>query len=89
MKFREHRGDLSDSLTTTVEIDGWDDLVAHLKGVLAPFPSVTVTDDALHVEFYAQDDRIDWNSHIVTLDGYGVLGFTDGPCPRQDAVPAL
>jgi peptidoglycan hydrolase-like protein with peptidoglycan-binding domain len=27
----------------------------------------------------AWDYRIGWDTHIVTVDGYGVYGFTDGP----------
>ncbi len=28
---------------------------------------------------YCFDDRIGWDTYIVTVPGYGVLGMTDGP----------
>ena len=31
------------------------------------------------VKPYIFDERINWDTHIVTLEGYGVLGFTDSP----------
>lgn len=27
------------------------------------------------------DERIGWHTYIVSLEDYGVLGFTDGPIP--------
>ena len=40
-----------------------------------------MTDDMIHVSHYGFDDRIDWNDHIIVVDGHGVFGFTDEPCP--------
>ncbi|MDI9849919.1 hypothetical protein QM467_17900 [Rhodoblastus sp. 17X3] len=36
----------------------------------------------VHVSHYGFDDRIDWDDHIIVVDGHGVFGFTDAPCPR-------
>lgn len=75
MKIREHRGSLGDSMSTVVEIDAtMAALQAHVKKVLAPFGKnatmITVTNQGF-------DARIDWNSHIIEVAGYGVFGYCD------------
>lgn len=76
MKFRYHTGGLKESLATTIEIE------PPTRESLAKALSITkeeqVDPNTLLVEFYAYDDRIGWNTYIVT-DKDGVLGFTDGP----------
>lgn len=79
MKFREHRGGLKESLATCVELPPTRAaLAAHLKPWLEPL-RVPVSEAALHIHYYAYDDRIQWDTHIVMLDGFGPVGFTDGP----------
>lgn len=78
MKLREHRGSLSESLSTAVEIPPtMDALIAAIKESLQA-PKLLITKDTVHVQWYACDDRLDppdvW---IVTLKNYGVFGFTD------------
>lgn len=91
MKFREHRGGLAESMATCVEVADRAALIAVIEQRLAPFgrPFTRAQIDAgLDVEPYGcsgmplLDLRIGWYTYIVTLDGYGVLGFTDGPCPQ-------
>jgi hypothetical protein len=81
VKFREHRGGLSESMKTVVEVADHAALLEHIRRKFAEhwptFPPVTA--ETVHIKPYCYDERIEWNSHIVTLDGYGVLGFTDGP----------
>jgi hypothetical protein len=85
MKFREHRGTLEDSMKTIVELPDRAALIAHCRKLLAPY-GFEFQNSWLHVEPYAWfdsekphwDARIKWHTYIVTLDGYGVLGFTDG-----------
>lgn len=79
MKFREHRGGLDDSLKTVVEVTDREALALYCANLLRPF-NVPCLAECLQVERYGFDERIDWDTHIVTLPGYGVLGFTDGPC---------
>lgn len=80
MKFREHRALLDEAMETVVELKDRADLLRHLQKLAEPWPThPPVTDTTVHVEPYGFDKRIGWDTHIVTLDGYGVLGFTDGP----------
>lgn len=82
MKFREHRGGLSESMATTIDVADRAALVAYVARQLEPFHFTPAEIEAgLAVEPYGYDKRIDWDTHIVTLKRYGVLGFTDGPCP--------
>lgn len=79
MKFREHRGDLAESMETVVELPDHAALLEHIRKLAEPWPTFpSVTAETVHIEPCGRDERIGWNTHIVTLDGYGVLGFTDG-----------
>lgn len=78
MKFREHRGTLDDSMATVVDLPDREALIAHCWTLLGPFKHLFKEAD-LKVKPYCMDQRIGWNTHIVTLANYGVLGFTDGP----------
>jgi hypothetical protein len=49
---------------------------------LADWPSVSFFKaEQVKVEpYYGDDRRIGWrNVHIITIDGYGVVGFCEGP----------
>jgi hypothetical protein len=83
VKFREHRGGLSESMATVIDVADRRALVAYVARQLEPFYFTPAEVDAgLAVEPYMYDSRIGWDTHIVTLKRYGVLGFTDGPCPQ-------
>lgn len=68
-KFREHRGLLEDSMKTVVDLPASTDALARHLGVEA---------SRIEVKPYVYDDRINWDTHIVTMDGQAV-GFTNGP----------
>lgn len=52
-------------------------MVAYIRKLLYPF-CVDVEPENVHIHFYGSDKRIEWNkNNIVTLDGYGVVGYTD------------
>jgi hypothetical protein len=82
MRFREHRGGLAESLETTVMLDDRAALLAHLARLLADYPTAAplVSEKTVHVKHLIYDNRCDWDTYIVTVDDYGVMGFTDGPC---------
>jgi hypothetical protein len=95
MKFREHRGGLSKSMETVVEVGSKGELVAHVVKMLEPFYfDRERIEKGLNLSPYSwsrinpkpiYDERIGWHTYIVTLEGYGVLGFTDGPLPDEPA----
>lgn len=78
MKFREHKGHLDDSMKTVVDVTNREVLVKLLQSQLHPYGFV-FGDEDLKVKPYCFDDRIGWDTYIVTIKGYGVAGFTDGP----------
>ena len=78
MKFREHRGHLTDSMKTVVDIVDREALISLLQSRLQPCGFTFASKD-LKIEPYGLDDRINWDTNIVTIAGYGVAGFTDGP----------
>ena len=78
MKFREHRGMLDDSMKTVVDVADRAALISLLRSRLLPH-KVLFNDKDLKIEPYGYDSRINWNTHIVTIEDYGVAGFTDGP----------
>lgn len=71
MRFRFHRGELAESLETTVEFSDMNDLEAIIEEAHGAVGTITVKP-------YRFDKRINWDSHIVQ-DDMGVIGFTDGP----------
>lgn len=77
-KFRWHRGSLAESMETVVDFDGSKEaLVVLLKVDAMPwFPALEP--EHVAVEPYCYDERIGWDSHMVTVMG-GAIGFTDGP----------
>lgn len=81
MRFREHRGGLAESVETLTELSDRNALVNHCQSLLQPY-SFHFEPSALKVEPYGgKDTRIGWDeTYIVTVEGYGVMGFTDAPC---------
>jgi len=77
VNFRWHRGGLAESMETVVDFDGTrEGLVVLLKLDALPwFPALAP--EHVKVERYTYDDRIGWDTHIVTVGGTAV-GFTDG-----------
>jgi hypothetical protein len=80
MKFREHRGGLAESMATVVELDTKEKFLSHLRKLI---PNNAGTNGHVSFEQYEYDERIDWDTYLVRLEGYGVLGMLDGPPPRE------
>lgn len=85
MKIRMHRGALADSMETVQEIE------ATLPAVVAVIEArLGMTFDPRLIEvspYGGVDERIGWDTHIVTIRGYGVFGFTDGPLSAAAETP--
>jgi hypothetical protein len=66
-------------MTTVVELADPTALLDHIRKLAEPWPTFpAVTRETVHIHPYGYDPRIGWDTHMVTLDGYGVLGFTNG-----------
>tara|TARA_R110000851_G_scaffold268071_2_gene420677 strand:+ start:7487 stop:8386 length:900 start_codon:yes stop_codon:yes gene_type:complete len=70
--FRWHKGSLDDSMTTVVPCTSMAQLVEILCTLM---PGTTA--ERVEVKHYAFDDRIDWDTYLVTVDGAAV-GMTNG-----------
>ena len=77
-RYRDHRGMLSDSMRTVQRFSCFDDLFKHLS--VSKVGSFCVED--VKVEHYGYDDRIGWDTYILTINGNAV-GFTDGDVSRS------
>lgn len=74
--YREHRGELHDSLRTTIRVSTKQELREHILKVDEWAPKA----GKLTITKYGNgiDERINWDTHIVMWN-HTVLGFTDGP----------
>jgi len=80
MKLREHRGNLAESMATVIEIPPTlEALKTVINNELSVFGVPEITDNMIRIEPYGFDKRINWNTHIVMIAGYGVYGYIDGP----------
>lgn len=90
MKFREHRGSLAAAMETVVELEPTKSaVIAHAKKLaLACGFFFTeeeldreLTLDTVKVEPYGFDQRIGWDTHLVTstYTAIPIIGFTSGP----------
>lgn len=80
MKYRPNKSSLDQSLALVREFEGRTGLIALLREELDGW-QVAISDDLVHVTPYVMYDAFTgWkNVHIVTIDGYGVMGFCEGP----------
>ena len=72
--YRDHRGSFDDSMRTVQEFESRDDLRKHLEKTYMEVGTI-------FIKPYWIDNRIDWDTYIVTVDN-GVVGFTNGPVPE-------
>jgi hypothetical protein len=65
-------------MATMKPVASLQELVALINRDFADY-GISVNEQTVHVEPYGFDRRIGWDTHLVTIDGYGVWGMTDGP----------
>jgi hypothetical protein len=77
-KYRDHRGSLASSMATARDFRSKQELIAYLQHSLDVYGG-TYDLRTITIEKYGDgiDPRTSWDTHIVTLPGFGVLGFTD------------
>jgi hypothetical protein len=84
MKLRQHRGGLSESMATVVNIEPTkkalvEEITKQYKDVI-DMGMVSVDESTVSVESYGgMDERIGWDTYIVMIKNWGPYGFTDGP----------
>lgn len=73
--YREHRELLADSMETVQEFQNKQELIDYLQIAFGNYTPIGIRD--VTIEPYCYDERIGWDTHIVSLKGWGVFGFTD------------
>lgn len=81
-KFRPHRGTLDEAMSEVFHLRTKNELLHRFQDRLRPY-GVEVTSEKLMIKPYGFDERINWDTYIVTLEDFGVLGFTDGPLEER------
>ncbi len=78
---REHRGGYLDSMETVVEIErSAKSILDYMQSKLSPY-NFEINKWSMHK--YVFDDRNNWDTYILMIEGYGVFGFTDGPIYKK------
>ena len=80
MKYRDHRGSLSDSMETVQEVSTIEEIKQHLNKFYNQFGKSVVE---IKFEHVGMDDRINWDTYYVLkrLDketDFTVAGMSDG-----------
>lgn len=77
-KYRDHRGMLDESMKTVREFNSKQELYDYFQSILDRYHMNNLDVNNTQIKHYAFDSRIGWDNYIVSLDGWGVFGFTDG-----------
>ena len=86
MKFRYHRGQLTDSLLTQIEVNDEEELIADINNNLgAEFGRI----ENLDFKYTGYDERIGWNTYNVIIKCENVpysfvIGMSDGIFTKQN-----
>lgn len=72
--FRKHRGQLSESMKTVVEVSYIDDIYDQCA-----LKDSGMNKNDIEIKPYGYDPRIWWDTYIVTWKDHGIIGFTNGP----------
>ncbi len=81
--YRPHRGGLHESMALVRDVVDHAQLVRQIRLDRAGWPDQDeVTPESVEVAPYGRDERIGWDTYIVTVNGNAV-GFTNGPLARE------
>ena len=84
--YRDHRGLLADSMKTAREFQSKSALISELQNSLNKYGRGEHDCKRITIKPYGFDKRTGWDTHIVCLEDYGVLGFTDSPVPQLEEI---
>lgn len=74
MRAREHRGGLAESLATVFEFETKEELVKNINDRMG----MHFRPSEIGFSHQGMDDRCGWDTYLVSIQGYGVFGYTDG-----------
>jgi hypothetical protein len=74
MRAREHRGGLAESLATVFNFETKEDLLTEINERMGTH----FCHDDIAFLHQGKDERIGWDTYLVSVRGYGVFGYTDG-----------
>ena len=77
MKFRKHCGQLSDSMTTQIEVHSEKELLEHINSIHKPYG---FTFNKVKFEYVGFDDRINQETYYVCVlfdDRWSCIGMSD------------
>jgi len=83
--YRPHRGSLNDSLTEVVEVNDFPQLVRHMRREVErwyPIDQLPTLENT-KLEHYGYDERIGWDTYLVTVNGQA-WGYTNGVPMKED-----
>lgn len=75
IKYRDHRHTLDESMKTVQESRTKKEFYDYIRESISPFDFRT---EKLRRAWYGWDQRIQWNTYLISLEDYGVLGMADG-----------
>lgn len=76
MRVRQHRGSLVESLKTVKQIPSTKEALAdHINSVMN-YP-VNIGPGSIFLIPQGFDDRIAWNTYLISIEGLGVFGYCD------------
>lgn len=85
--FRQHRGSLHESMKTVVTVHSRQEILDQFEPWLIGVPAGEKPDvSKMAIEKTMYDERIGWDTHLVTYEGAGVLGQTNGPLPEDAGI---
>ncbi len=68
LKFRYHTGSLQDSLLTTIEFNGFESLLKHIKDKFGVIGIGEVKKDGIHIKYYGYDERVNQDLFVFLLN---------------------
>lgn len=78
MKIRPQRGGLEESMSRVVELDGTKEAIVEFLNMGDGYLNGRITPEMVELIPGGWDERIGWNTYIVTVNGMAVA-FTNGP----------
>lgn len=80
MKYRDHKGSLSDSLETTIEVNSIQEIIDHLNSYYNQFGKEV---EEIKFDYSGFDDRVGWDTYYVLHrlkgeENFTVAGMSDG-----------